>query len=232
MNYLKSIKVLLLILLPVFGVAQVVPVAFLQKNVSCGPFDGKTTATAGNSALQIITDYPSSVDGVYWIKNLNISSGTPFQIYADMTGGGWMLLNASGGGVASVQANTVTASTLDSRTYLPNSTVVELAKIATIVQLRSGPTANKTANIATSSDNKPIIALQTGAQWHTNNAYLSFITTAGIAYSWINNNGSANGWPSMFHSSGNASAVHWLPTNSAACGRVWANGDWFSTWIK
>ena len=56
--------------------------------------DGLTPETAGESAYQIKTDVPSSTDGLYWIKNDNISGGTPFQIYADMTtdGGGWTLL--------------------------------------------------------------------------------------------------------------------------------------------
>ena len=56
--------------------------------------DGLTRETAGDNALQIKTDYSESTDGLYWIKNNNISGGTPFQIYADMTtnGGGWTLL--------------------------------------------------------------------------------------------------------------------------------------------
>lgn len=63
--------------------------------------DGLTLETAGDSASQIKIDYPSSTDGLYWIKNNAINSGTPFQIYADMTtdGGGWILLmtNSAGG---------------------------------------------------------------------------------------------------------------------------------------
>jgi hypothetical protein len=56
--------------------------------------NGLTPQTAGDNAFQIKTDYSGSTDGLYWIKNNNISGNTPFQIYADMTtdGGGWTLL--------------------------------------------------------------------------------------------------------------------------------------------
>jgi len=56
--------------------------------------DGTTPQTAGDNALQIKTNFSASTDGLYWIVNGNISGGTPFQIYADMTtdGGGWTLL--------------------------------------------------------------------------------------------------------------------------------------------
>jgi hypothetical protein len=47
--------------------------------------NGLTPETAGDNAFQIKTDYSGSTDGLYWIKNDNISGGTPFQIYADMT---------------------------------------------------------------------------------------------------------------------------------------------------
>jgi hypothetical protein len=56
--------------------------------------DGLTPQTSGDNAYQIKKDFPSSTDGLYWISNENISGGTPFQIYADMTtdNGGWTLL--------------------------------------------------------------------------------------------------------------------------------------------
>jgi hypothetical protein len=64
--------------------------------------NGLSPETAGDNAYQIKTNYPSSTDGLYWIKNDNISGGTPFQIYADMTtdGGGWtlLLINQNNGG--------------------------------------------------------------------------------------------------------------------------------------
>jgi len=64
--------------------------------------DGLTAGKAATSALAIKQAYPASADGLYWITNPNINSGTPFQVYADMTtdGGGWTLLmcnsNAAG----------------------------------------------------------------------------------------------------------------------------------------
>lgn len=52
--------------------------------------DGLTAATAGDSAAQILADYPSSTDGIYYIKD---GTGTK-QVYCDMTNGGWMLYSS------------------------------------------------------------------------------------------------------------------------------------------
>ena len=58
------------------------------------PPDGLTQETASSSAYQIKQDYPNSTDGIYWIENINLNGGAPFEIYADMTtdGGGWTLI--------------------------------------------------------------------------------------------------------------------------------------------
>jgi hypothetical protein len=58
------------------------------------PPDGLTPETASSSAYQIKQDYPNSSDGIYWIENINLNGGAPFEIYADMItdGGGWTLI--------------------------------------------------------------------------------------------------------------------------------------------
>src|SRR5210317_2145710 len=54
--------------------------------------DGSTAAKAGDSAEQILTDYPSSQDGVYFI-NLPTVGATPVYCIMDTNhdGGGWMM---------------------------------------------------------------------------------------------------------------------------------------------
>ena len=90
-NY-KAIILILILLNPLLGITQVMPVSFFQRNNLSGAGDGKTSATAGTSALQIKTDYPTSTDGVYWINLPNVGVK---QVYCLMNsaldGGGWML---------------------------------------------------------------------------------------------------------------------------------------------
>jgi hypothetical protein len=57
--------------------------------------NGLTSLTAGESALQIKQDFPSSNSGTYWIK----VNGTPTQIYCNMSilSGGWMSMASAPG---------------------------------------------------------------------------------------------------------------------------------------
>lgn len=57
---------------------------------------GMSPETAGDSALQILRDYPDSVNGSYWITINN----EPVEVYCDMSsiaGGGWTLIGKSRG---------------------------------------------------------------------------------------------------------------------------------------
>ena len=73
---------------PTTGVLSLPELLQASYGVAAAP-DGLTAATAATSAEQILLDYPSSGDGIYYIQD---GSSTK-QVYCDMTnnGGGWML---------------------------------------------------------------------------------------------------------------------------------------------
>lgn len=63
----------------------------VNKSLSSAP-NGLTAGTAASSAQEILTAYPNSQDGVYWI---NLPTVGPTQVYCIMNssynGGGWMM---------------------------------------------------------------------------------------------------------------------------------------------
>lgn len=209
------------------------------KGSSLSDESGLSPKRAASSALQIKRDYPSSADGIYWIKNPNINNGDPFQIYADMTtdGGGWMLLNVGSGSAPSSLNTKVTS--LNTNGYLPRATVIELAKLCTDVQLRSGDSSSSYANKATSNSPLAIEALRSSSTvagglgtWHSNATTNVLFTTNSGSWCWDNCCApDVTGWPQMYHSSNYASCVHWFV--NLAGGRKYSGSDaWFSTWIR
>lgn len=112
--------------------------------------DGTTELRAGDSAYQIKTDFPASVDGLYWIQNPNINSGIPFQIYADMTtnGGGWTLImqnsisfgwNESNASLRNELSASVTFPSASLGTYYDNDNTKNYSIIAWADYIKSAP---------------------------------------------------------------------------------------------
>ena len=167
--------------------SQIMPsgFGFSTPGLSSSDPDGSSPENAASSAYEIKQAFPSSTDGVYWISNASINSGTAFQIYADMTtdGGGWMLIASAGGSSAASEGNSVTS--LDQRIYLPRSTVITLSQDASSVMLANGSSGNKTQNKIISTDDKPINVFRSSSTsymgagtFHYNNAYSSFSTNS------------------------------------------------------
>lgn len=94
------------------------------KAISLKSNDGSSSSSAGTSAQQIKTDFPSSVDGVYWIDLPNVG---PTQIYCLMDsnydGGGWMLAMKAAAGTTFNYSSSywTTANTLNPTDVTRNS---------------------------------------------------------------------------------------------------------------
>jgi len=97
--------------------------------LSSSPPTGLSSDQAATSAAQILSDYPSSTTGTYWI----MWDGAPTQIYCDMStnGGGWMLFACADAQSQWFPGNTTSAwNTLSYTygTYSPTGTIGEYWK--------------------------------------------------------------------------------------------------------
>lgn len=182
--------------------------------------DGLSAASAGSSALQIKTDFPTAADGYYWITNPSINGGTPFKIYADMTtdGGGWTLIlcnnnNNSGWDGSNAILRNETVPTLNGQ-YSIIAYADYLKKSSTGFQYMIDATARG----------------RWGGIWTANQAY-SFVNTTNSQTD-ITLNTKFDSW--SYNDSGIEKIMPWYAPGS--CGKITtsndANGNWWGTLIS
>lgn len=192
--------------------------------------DGLSPGTASSSAYQIKQDYPSSADGFYWIKNVNINNGEPIKIYADMTteGGGWTLIlkNSSNDGWNLANA-------IDLNSQIP------FTKNADI-------TSKTTSNYSIIKWADYIKKSATGFQYmidaYTRNSY-GGIWTANAAYSFISTsnaktnitlNTNYGGWSYNTNNDGVSEKMPWygyVGSNTGFYSLASGSGSWWGTLI-
>ena len=201
-------------------------------NYNPGGMDGLTAATAGPSALSIKKAYPSSTSGLYWIKNVNVNSGSAFQVYCDMStdGGGWILLvqNASIGGATKMD---YTNYSLLNQTSPPDAT--------------SRATVDKSYSILAWADdlknsNKPFQYMlegvergQWGGIWTANDKTYTFNQTANTATD-ITLDTKFDTW--VYHNNGIEERMPWVDTAATTSGKLTtsalSNNSWWGTIIE
>lgn len=201
-------------------------------NYGVGINDGLTSATAATSALSIKKFFPTSTSGVYWIKNPNINSGVPFQVFCDMEtdGGGWMLIvqNASIGGAVKMD-------------YTNYSLLNELSP----PDATSRATVNKSYSILAWADylknpNKPFQYMIEGYErnswggiWTANDKSYRFNQTTNTATN-ITLNTKFNTWE--YHDAGIEARMPWVDAAATANGKlttsVSSQGSWWGTIIE
>ena len=135
-NYNKSIVLLLISIVFTIQISAQGHMFRTQNSTPVNSYlmDGLSPSKASTSAYKIKQDFPNSADGIYWIKNVNINSGTPFQIYADMTtdGGGWTLILKNSTNAGWTYANTKELNNQTAPNYFPYTTNANIISTSTV----------------------------------------------------------------------------------------------------
>lgn len=207
--------------------------------------DGLSADTAGSSAFQIKTDYPTATDGLYWIVNPNINGGSPFQIYADMTtdGGGWTLIlcnnNISGWNGTNAILRNETVPTINGQysiiayaDYLKKSTSGFQYMIEASARGRWGGiwTANQAYSFVNTNNTQTDITINTKFDsWNYNNDGIEQIMPwyANGSQGAITTSSDANGsWWGTLVSTNGFSPAPWM----GCCGNSNPNIIWY--WVR